>query len=134
MVYTKKEDDVYYEQQRMIEFSLIGLEGYTLVCDGVLVNFLVGIVVHGFNHPTNQRSRFCWECSSAGLIRFACLIQNETCLLKFWSVINCFRVVGVFNSQDALRYWCSGQSPLMKITTTPCGQGVFKGREMLGML
>ena len=134
MVYAKKEDDEYYEQQKMIEFGLIGLEGYTLVCDDVLVNFLVGIVVHGFNHPTNQRSRFRWECSFAGLIRFACLIQNETCFLKFWAVINCFRVVGVFNGQDALRYWCSGRSPLMEITTTPCGQGVFKGREMLGML
>ena len=64
----KKEDDVYYGQQRMIEFGLVGPEGYILVCDGVLVNFLVGIVVHGFNHPTNQRSRFCWECSFAGLI------------------------------------------------------------------
>ena len=88
MVYAKKEDDVYYGQQRMIEFGLIGPEGYTLVCDGVLVNFLVGIVVHGFHHPTNQRSRFCWECSFAGLIRFTGLIQNETCLLKFWAMIN----------------------------------------------
>ena len=58
----------------MIEFGLIGPKGYTLVCDGVLVNFLVGIVVHGFNHPTNQRSRFCWECSFASLIWFAGLI------------------------------------------------------------
>ena len=40
MVYAKKEDDEYYEQQKMIEFGLIGLEGYTLVCDDVLVNFL----------------------------------------------------------------------------------------------
>nr|POE93971.1 dihydropyrimidinase [Quercus suber] len=58
MVYIKQEDDVYYEQQRMIEFGLIGPEGHTLIFDGILVNFLVGIVVHGFNHPTNQRSRF----------------------------------------------------------------------------
>jgi len=51
-------------------------------------------------------------------------------------VINCFGVVGVFNGQNVLRYWywCGGQSPLMKITTTPCGQGVFKGKEILGML
>ena len=77
MVYAEKEDDVYYGQQRMKEFGLIGPKGYTLVCDGVLVNFLAGIVVHGFNHPTNQRSRFYWECSFVGLIR------NQTRLLKF---------------------------------------------------
>ena len=71
MVYTGKEDVVYCGQQRMIEFGLIGPEGHTLIGDGVLVKFLVRIVVHGFNHPTNQRSRFLWECSFAGLIRFA---------------------------------------------------------------
>ena len=75
MVYAKKEeDDVYYRQQRMMEFGLIDLEGHTLICYGVLLNFLVGIVVHSFNHPTNQRSRFCWDCSFAGLIRFVGLI------------------------------------------------------------
>ena len=68
---------------------------------------------------------------SAGSV-LAGLIRNQTCLLKFWAMINCFGVVGMFNGQDALSFWCSGRSPLMKITT-PCGQGVFKGREMLGM-
>ena len=58
MVYAKNEDDVYCGQQRMIEFGLVGPKGHTLICDGVLVNFLIGIVVHGFNYPTNQRLRF----------------------------------------------------------------------------
>ena len=100
MVYTGKEDVVYCGQQIMIEFGLIGPEGHTLIGDGVLVKFLVRIVVHGFNHPTNHGLRSCWECP------FVCI--NETYLLKFWVVINCFGVVGVFNGQDALRYWCSG--------------------------
>ena len=134
MVYAEKKDDVYYKQQRMIEFDLIGLEGHTPICDGVLINFLVGIVVHGFNYPTNQGSRSCYEYPFVGLIQFAGLIQNETCLLKFWAVIYCFGVIGVFNGEKALRYLCSGRSPLMKIATTPCGQGVFQGKEMLGML
>ena len=46
MVYAKKEDVVYCKQQRMIEFGLIGPEAHTPICDGVLVNLLVGIVVH----------------------------------------------------------------------------------------
>ena len=46
MVYGEKEDVVYCEQQRMIEFSLIGPEGHTPICDGVLVNLPIGIVVH----------------------------------------------------------------------------------------
>ena len=68
MVYTEKEDVVYYGQQRVIEFGLIGLEGHTSTCDGVLANFPVGIVVHDFNHSTNQGLRSCCECPFVGLI------------------------------------------------------------------
>ena len=36
----------------------------------------------------------------------------------------------------SLEYWFYGRLPLMKVSfqATPCGQGVFKEREMLGML
>ena len=66
---------------------------------------------------------------------FANLVNDEIYMLKLWIVIRCLEVVGVFNVQDALEYWVSGRFPLMKMstTTTPCGQGVFKGREMLGI-
>jgi len=68
MVYAEKEVAVYCRQQRMIEFGLIGLEGHTPICEGVLANFPVGIVVHDFDHSTNQGSRSCWECPFVGLI------------------------------------------------------------------
>ena len=65
---------------------------------------------------------------------FADLVNDGIYLLKFWTMIRCLEVVGVFNVQDVLEYWVSGQFPLMKMptTTTPCGQSVLKEREMLG--
>ena len=44
------------------------------------------------------------------------LDSNENYLLKLWVVINCCGVLGVFDGQDALEYWCCGRSPLMNIT------------------
>ena len=54
----------------------------------------------------------------------------------FWAVVKYLEIFDVFDDQNALAYWISGQFPLMKVSfqATPCGQGVFKGREMLGML
>ena len=34
----------------------------------------------------------------------------------FWIVINIFGVVGVFDSQNALKYWFSGRFPLMNVS------------------
>ena len=50
------------------------------------------------------------------------------------NIIKCLEVFDVFSSQDALAYWVSGQFPLMKVSlqATPCGQGVLKGKEMIG--
>ena len=36
------------------------------------------------------------------------LDNNENYLLKLWVVINCCGVLGVFDGQDALEYWCCG--------------------------
>ena len=43
--------------------------------------------------------------------------------------------MGSYAYKMSLEYWFYGRSPLMKVSfqATPCGQGVFKGREMLGM-
>ena len=86
-------------------------------------------MVQGFDCPKIQQSRFHWKCP------FVYQVKNEITMLNLWALINCF-VVGVFEAKNTLKYWFSGWSPLMKMstTTTPCGQGVFKGREMLGML
>ena len=50
------------------------------------------------------------------------------------NIIKCLEVFDVFSSQDALAYWVSGRFPLMKVSlqATPCGQGVLKGKEMIG--
>ena len=53
------------------------------------------------------------EYSSGGLD------NNETYLHKLWVVINCCGVLGVFDGQDALEYWCCGRSPLINITRNP---------------
>ena len=55
--------------------------------------------------------------------------------LMSWAMINYFGVVRVINGQDALAYWVSGQFPLMKVSfhNNTLWQGVFKGREMLGI-
>ena len=34
----------------------------------------------------------------------------------FWILINIFGVVGVFDSQNALKYWFSGRFPLMNVS------------------
>ena len=85
-------------------------------------------MVQGFDCPKIQGSRFHWKCP------FVDPVKNEIAMLNLWTLINCF-VVGVFEVENTLDYWFSGRSPLMKMstTTTPCGQGVFKGREMLGI-
>ena len=85
-------------------------------------------MVQGFDCPKIQESRFHWKCP------FVDPVKNEIAMLNLWALINCF-VVGVFKAENTLDYWFSGRSPLMKMstTTTPCGQGVFKGREMLGI-
>ena len=65
---------------------------------------------------------------------FVDLVNDGIYLLQLWTMTRCLEVVGVFNFQDALEYWVSGWFPFMKMstTTTPCGQGVLKEREMLG--
>ena len=85
-------------------------------------------MVQGFDCPKIQESMFHWKCP------FVDQVKNEITMLNLWALINCF-VVNVFEAENTLEYWFSGWSPLMKMstTTTPCGQGVFKGREMLGI-
>ena len=45
---------------------------------------------------------------------FTGLSQNVESLFKLW--LNCLEVFGVFNVQDALKYWVSGWFPLMKVS------------------
>ena len=48
------------------------------------------------------------------------------------NMIKCLEVFDVFNGQNALAYWISGQFPLIKVSfqATPCGQGVLEAREV----
>ena len=44
----------------------------------------------------------------------------------FWAVLNCFGIVGMFNSKDALEYGLVVGPSWRCHSTTPCGQGVLK--------
>ena len=74
----------------------------------------------------------CGFSMSAGF-KFACFSDYAT---LFWGVVKCLEIFDVFDSRGALAYWISGRFPLIKVSfqATPCGQGDFEGRKMLGML